>query len=375
MRRSVRRIFFALLLVCIYILWHPEPTRKELVVDTVWTVRPDFAEADGLDAATGAILPIRVDGTFAYVDASGRVVTTGRVAHDVALADDAFVNYGRLPSQLVVQSPSGEYLSSLPVSGYPFFDHDRLFVVSSGGGTLSEWTRGGTERWRVELAAPLTAIAASRGYAGLGLAAGGPMVFDDAGEPIELQRASVTIEPMVYAVGVSDDPGRFAVISGARAEAVEAEDALPATVTLYELADRRGVPVVRKSIARTGEAAPIVRLFDDGQMLAYTTWADEPRFVMLDVASGDEFRVELRYPAVDALEVDSPRLKAVLSVSTRRDPSRGFARPTELALASSTGIVPIRAGWASDVSAVDVHADLLTVRIDDRVLGVRLGVR
>lgn len=375
MKLTVRRILFALLLVCVYILWHPEPTREELVVDAVWAIRPEFARVDGPDPAADAVLPIRVADTFAYVDPSGRVVSTGRVAHDVALAGDAFVNYGRLPGQLVVQSPAGEFLASLPLSGHPLFEHGRLFVVSSGGGTLSEWTRDGAERWRIELAAPLTAIAASAGLTGLGLAAGGPVALDDAGEPIDLQRVSVAVEPTVYAVDVSDEPDRFAAITGARAQARDRQDALPATVTLYELAQGRGVPVVRRSIGRTGGAAPVVRLFDAGQTLAYTTWTDAPEFVVLDVGSGDESRIELRYPAVDAVEMGSPRLTAVLTVGTRRDPARGFARPAELVLVSSAGSVPVRAGWASDATSIAVHADLLTVHVDDRVLGVRLGVR
>ncbi|MFW5742638.1 MAG: hypothetical protein ACOCW3_02175 [Spirochaetota bacterium] len=375
MKLPARRILFALLLVCIYILWHPEPTREELVVDAVWAIRPESAQVDGPDPVADAVFPIRVADSFAYVDANGRVVSTGRVAHDVALAADAFVNYGRLPGQLVVQSPAGEFLASVPLSGYPVFEHDRLFVLSSGGGTLSEWTRSGAERWRIELAAPLTAIAASAGPTGLGLAAGGPVVLDEAGEPIDLQRVSAAVEPTVYAVDVSDDPDRFAVIAGARAEAPDGQDALPATVTLYELAEGRGVPVVRRSIARTGGSAPVVRLFDAGQTLAYTTWSDAPEFVVLDVDSGDESRIELRHPAVDAVETGSPRLTAVLTVGARRDAARGFARTAELVLASPAGSVPVRAEWASDATAIAVHADLLTVRVDDRVLGVRLGVR
>ncbi len=375
MKRSARRILFALLLVCLYVLWHPDPTREELLVEAAWAVRPDSATASGFDDVSGAVLPIRVAEAFAYVDERGRVASTGRVAHDVALAADAFVNYGRLPAQLVVQDPAGEFTASLPLSGYPLFAHGRLFVVSAGGGRLSEWTRDGALLWNAELVAPLTAIAASPGMVGLGLVSGGPMVLDAAGDPIELQRPSVAVEPVVYAVAVSDDPDRFAVTSGAHAQAAEPDEALPATVTLYELDGDRGVPVVRRSIARTGAATPIVRLFDEGRTLAYTSRADLPRLVMLDVGSGDDARVDLRYPAEDAVELDAHGLKAVLSVGTRRDPARGFARPAELALASSAGTVPVRTGWASDAAALDVHGDLLTIRVDDRVLGVRLEVR
>lgn len=375
MKRSARRVLFALLLVCIYILWHPEPTREELVVEPAWAVRPQFAEPRGFDGVDGALFPVRVDTTFAYVDRDGRVASTGRVAHAVALADDAFVNYTRLPAQLVVQSPAGEFLASLPLSGYPLFAGERLFIVSAGGGALSEWTLEGAERWRIELAGPLTAIAASPSHTGLGFAAGGPLVLDESGEPIELQRPSVAVEPVVYAVDVSEEPHRFAVTSGAPGREAGPDDAQPATVTLYELADGRGVPVVRKSIARTGEAAPLVRLFDGGRTLAYTTWVGQPQLVMLDVASGDDARVDLRYPAAAAVELASPELKAVLTTSMRRDPARGFARPAELAIASSSGSVPVRTAWASDASEVAVHGDVVMLRVDDRVLGVRVGVR
>mgnify|MGYP006309739635 CR=1 FL=1 len=68
MKRSVRRILLALLLVCVYLLWHPEPTRQELVVDAAWALRPQGTDARGIDAGSASLFPVRVDATFAYGD-------------------------------------------------------------------------------------------------------------------------------------------------------------------------------------------------------------------------------------------------------------------------------------------------------------------
>lgn len=396
MKRSIRRLLLALLIVILAILWQPEPTGPELVVQALWALDPLVSEATHAADPGGAtpsegsqpLLPVEADSMFVYADAAGQVRYRGRVSHRVALSESAFISYARLPGQLVVQDARGDFLSSIPRSGYPAFLADRLFVVSSGGGSLSEWTVAGSLLWQTELAAPLTVIDASATLAGIGLAAGGPLVLGADGEAYTLQRPAATIEPVVLAVAVSDEPARFAVVSGSAdrgASAVPGGADPMATVTLYELSSGAGVPVLRRRITTDGESAPLVRLLDDGRVLLFSSGrgdrasadlpeTDPPRIVAYEVETGDEASVSLRYPAVHAIDTVPADLKAILTVGMRRDPTRGFARPAELVLASRGGVVPVRASWAADVSRLSGYGDRIALTVDGRVLALRMTV-
>ncbi|MFW6356402.1 MAG: hypothetical protein ACOC2Y_06745 [Spirochaetota bacterium] len=373
MKRFPRRLLVALLLVCIYVVWHPDPTGTELTVRPAWAVSPASAELSVVDGGS-ARLPVVLDSVFGYLDADGRLVYRGRVAHRVALSSHSFINYSRTPAQLIVQDSSGEFRSSIPLAGYPVFVEGRLFVVSDGGGAVSEWSRDGRRLWGIELPSPLSAIDASPEYAALGLVAGGALVVGRNGERIEMQRPSAVAQPLVQSVALSGDPPRFAVISAQPRPRETHRAGLAATVTVYDLTSGSGTPVVRRSIAADGAGDPLVALLNGGRTLAYSTAFDSPALVGLDIETGDEFRVPLAYPAADSAELGEPDLTALLATSRTRDPARAFARPSELVFVSDDGLVPIRISWAADATAMRRFGSRIVVRADDRLLGFGLGV-
>lgn len=362
MRRFARRLIPAVLLVMLYLVWQPLPIRPELVVEARWAIDP-AVEPVVPDPATDAIPVIGTD-RFVYLNDEGAVTYRGIVAHRVAMSDDAFVNYPRSASQIVVQDRSGGFLASLPVAGHPFFIGDRLFVVSDGGGSLSEWSRDATLEWRVELPAPLTVIDASHSLAAVGLAAGGALLLGGDGSRIELQRPTADGEPIVSAVAVSEAVPRLAVVAG--------QGSREATLTLYDLATGRGIPVVRRRITRHTEVPPLVELTDGGRLLVYAD--DDPRrLVQLDPERGEEWMVELTHPPRALFELPGG-VDVVLGVSTRPDPARGFATPAELSLVTPSGAVPLRASWAARASDLAVRDGLVLLEVDERVIAFTVEV-
>lgn len=419
MKRYARRTLLALLLIIIYMLWHPDPTRKELQVDALWALHlpravaaaaaaDDAATATGSDAAgaqradsdgsgapradsdgvtTGSgstgLLPVSTDDVFAYLDGRGHVAHHGRVAHRVALSRSGFINHGRTPGQLIVQAPDGSFRASIPIAGYPVFERDRIFVVSAAGGTLSEWTMDGERRWQMDLPAPLVALSAGSDRVGLGMLAGDPLLLDGTGALVELQRAAVARNPLALDVDLSDRVPRFATMTSAgRDQNIERSGA--ALVTLYDLSGDVAVPIVRRTIERSTAAPPVVRLLDGGEVLLYSAVGRQSETqpapsghmaVALEVESGADSVIPLDYPLREVEELDSPVFRVALSVSPQRDPSRGFARPAALVLFSRGAAVPLRSRWAADLSDLAVWDGVIVLRLDDRILAWTPGVR
>ncbi len=386
--RFLRRILVALLAVAVVIVAYPTRSRTELTVQALWASVParDPTEAR---TASDALIPIDLDDEFAYLTAAGRVVYRGRTAYRVALSPAGFVNYSRTPSQLVVQYPDGDYRSTLPIAGYPMFVASRLFVVSDGGGTLSEWDPDGELLWRRELPAPLLSLDSSSRYLALGPIVGGPMVFDGDRGHVELLLPQHAERSVVYRVVLGETPDRLAILSGSASSFDAADgtddadadaDSIDLDFTLFELSAGTAVPLARRTITGAANVATFVRLFDDGRAL-YALRDPEPTVVGLGPEGGAfEYSLALRHPAREAIEPDQLPLHGILSTGESSDPARGFMRPAELTLVDRGGRVAARAAWAADATSIsqhrwDGHVALTTIRIDDRVLTLRFEVR
>ncbi len=376
----LKRVLLALSAVGVLIVVYPTRARPELSVETLWASVP---ARDTTEAEAAALIAVDFDDGFAYLTSAGRIVHRGRTAYRVALSLDGFVNYSRTPAQLVVQYPNGDFRSTLPVAGYPVFVADRLFVLSDGGGTLSEWDLDGELLWRMDLPAPLLSLDSSSRYLALGPIAGGPIVSHREHDRVDLRLPAHGERSVVYRIVLSEDPDRLAILSGT-ASSLGGENAaagsLELLLTIYELSAGRAVPVVRRAIGGPGHDEAFVTLLDDGRAL-YGLTEPEPMIVGLGPdGTTPEYVLALRYPARAAIEPGELALHAVLSKGGLPDPSRGFLHPAELTYVDRRGRVAVRAAWAADATSIsqhrwDGHVPLTAIRIDDRVLALRMEVR
>ncbi len=352
-----------------------------MTVRALWASVP--AEDPVLDATgSEALIPVVLDGGFAYLTPEGSIAYRGRTAYGVALCDAAFVNHSRTPSQLVLQHPDGAYRSTVPVAGYPVFAGGRLLVIADAGGAVSEWTLEGDRIWRMELPAPLLSLDASSDHLVLGPLAGGPIVIDQSGARVDLGSPGAQKHPVVYRVALGGTPDRLAILSGT---APAADDRTPDTDTgglvlsLYDLASGRADLLARRAISGAANADALVALFSDHRLLYGRDYPD-PVVVGLEPDGSLEYELSLPYPARAAVELSGLPLYAVLSSGALPDPARGFLPPASLVVADRAGRVAASARWAA--ASVTIahhewidHAGLMTIRLDDRVLAVRMEVR
>jgi len=81
------------------------------------------------------------------------------------------------------------------------------------------------------------------------------------------------------------------------------------------------------------------------------------------------------YPPVDAIDLEVPGMQAILNVSNRRDPARGFATPAELVFSTSDSVIPVRASWAADSVSIARLGPHPVIQIDGRVLALAVEAR
>ena len=157
------------------------------------------------------VFPFRIGDFFGYADMAGNLHYFQKTHFNVALSESVFINYSRVPSNLVIQNSSGEFIQSLPGSGYPLLDRtgDRFFIISSDCSGLRRITTDNVELWRVEFASLITCLALTDRDMILGMLDGSVKIIDENGSTSRDLRPSGSRVPIV--LGCAADPIRGSV--------------------------------------------------------------------------------------------------------------------------------------------------------------------
>jgi hypothetical protein len=370
MNHPFRRFAAAGLGVFLYIVLFPVLARPELTVEPLWATNP--ASAPVSPAATAPYIPVEFERGFAYLGTDGQLAYRGRTAYGVSLSPEYFINYPRNPQQLVVQYSDGSFAESIPVSGYPFVRHGRIFLLAEEGGRLVEW-RDGAPALDIGLPAPLLDLDASDRLIAAAPAAGGVMLLDagsDQPVPYEVARPTASGTEIIRAVSLAEDGSRLAVIASGESPSGGRQG----TVTVYTVEAGRARPVVRRVVADSSVPRPLVQLSADGSRIIYHA-SDE--IVVLEPETGTEYRVAVADRPVATVELRDGEAPGtlVLARSDTRDPARGFARSVRLLLLTEGGRVPLDVGWYAEDASLAAADGLLVLRVDERYLGFEAVIR
>ena len=374
----------------VIILWRPEPTHRELSVAPLFAVSLD-EEAIASSSPGDHRVPFEHEGSFGYLTGTGEISYRGRVAYQVALAEDAFVNYARLSDQLVIQDADGGYLATLDATGYPHFAGERLFLIGPHSSDVAEYALSGDEQWRYDLPSPLVSIAAGPTLVSLGTIGSGIVVLDRSGAPLDVHQDDAGALPLSLAW--SPDEQTLAAILGPRPKLVlyrvRDRDVVPFDLRLFDQpAGARMESVrmesVRMESVRMESVRTTVRFSDDGSHLVYAAGPDlrvmrladrSERHVGPDPAGRDirpdgsvrQIVAVSQLPAID--------LYTAIALSDTADPSRRFLYSATLSVAGTDGVVAALQEFAArDVSVTEIGGALV-VTVDGRALGLRMVER
>ncbi len=361
MRRSLQHLLVLLSFTIAYLLVFPIVTGRELVIHRSWAV--STASASVIPESTafaGAMLPVRLHDSFGYISDKGEVIFRGAVTYGVALSGQGFVSFGRAPDQLVLQSPDGSYLATIPQSGYPQFAGDGLFVKSGGDAVVTAYSPGGDLRWKEWLEGPLSSISADGGITVLGLLSGGLVVIDDSGKRMTVEGVGNKYRLTVHGSAIHGSSGTVAAAYGPTDPAL----------VLYHLRDARFIPSLRIDLYGNPGSSMAVEITRDGKRVVF----DDHGVRMVHVVSGAEFAVPVRYPLQQIETGIGSELVVTLGLGEERDPQRGFRLPAELVVFDYGGLIPVRAVFPADQAFLTAADGEGYLGIDDRVLRFRVGV-
>jgi hypothetical protein len=216
----------------VYFLVCAIPLPKELVLVPAWSrnlsqapVAPassaqvskksGAAAAVARQAKADAPIPFRLGERYGYFTDEGSILFAATADYGVALAPDAFATYDHLSDGFIIKSPSGDDLSHVATTGYPFFAAGRRFVIGPDQAAVSELSKNGTMAWTYQFPSIVTAFDASPSVAVFGLLDGSIVGLDDFGNTVLDFAPGGSRIAGVYGVAASPDGRMVAAVTGA----------------------------------------------------------------------------------------------------------------------------------------------------------------
>ncbi len=170
----------------------------------------------GRGTSSGKAYWFRDGDTFGYSDLSGNLLTLQVVLFNVTLSRSGYINYSRVPSNLVFSDVTSRFVQSIEYTGYPMLDEsgDYLYLLTGDSTGLLRIDRAAGERWAVEFASLITCLANSNGQVLIGLLNGKIKLFDTTGALVHEAEMEGNRIPVVYGCALSKKGDIFAALGG-----------------------------------------------------------------------------------------------------------------------------------------------------------------
>lgn len=130
----------------------------------------------------------------------------------VAVSDQAFIKYSKVPSILDIQDSVGRGKAVIEKSGYPVIEKDRIVVLSESH--ISLYDLEGNLLWEKVILSYITSIAVSNGDVLVGFLDGSCKLIGESGEVLLNYRPGGSRIESIYGVALSGDTRTIALISG-----------------------------------------------------------------------------------------------------------------------------------------------------------------
>ena len=185
-----------------------------MIFKPVWS--QNIREAPTTDQIEGKLFWYRTEREFGFIDLAGNVAVRERILFDATLTDSGYINFPRIPENLVLRDDRGNFLRSFRLTGYPILDSqsERLFLLNSESTGLMVVNVESEESWTVEFPTLITSLCFSDDFILVGLLNGMIKVFDNSGELMRDNWDSVSRVPITLGCAISPNGRDVVAVSG-----------------------------------------------------------------------------------------------------------------------------------------------------------------
>ncbi len=185
-----------------------------MVFEPAWSL--NVRTASPTDQVLNSLYWYRMGEEFGYADLEGNVAVREKILFDATLRDVGYINFSRIPKNLVFRDNRGNFLRSFRLTGYPILDErgERLFLLNSESTGLEVLNVESEESWTIEFPTLITSLSFSDDYILLGLLDGMIRIFNNSGELIGDYLETASRIPIILGSAISPDGKDVIALSG-----------------------------------------------------------------------------------------------------------------------------------------------------------------
>lgn len=179
----------------------------------LWVESLESEEVRGKEVK-GRFIDFQLDGKFGYLNSDGEVLFSENLLNGVAIDNNGFINYSRQNDVLVLKDVEGQFLSTVEISGYPYFAAKRRFVISYDSNGLSEIGDDGSIVWRKAFSSSISSVSATNTSALIGTVNGKIQLLESNGNVLFSYDSKGSRINVVYGGSVSLDGEVLITVTG-----------------------------------------------------------------------------------------------------------------------------------------------------------------
>ena len=186
-------LFLAFLFIIIYIILAAKPLGKEYHFTPQWRKNITMPAIKTVPAGTEQIY-FKLGQTIGYFTEDGQITTFKTFPFKASISSEYYTVYNTEDTNITFYNNKNEEQGTFTISGFPFFEDDRIYMFLPGGASFSKCNEKGEPVWTNENTIPLTAFSSKEKYTTTGYADGTIKVFEN----------TTGIEAFSFAPGGSD---------------------------------------------------------------------------------------------------------------------------------------------------------------------------
>lgn len=195
----------------IYIIFALKPMTDEIKFSPEWTKDIyQVTENDGDEE----LIPFKLAQNIGYFTKSGKIVSNISFPSKAAISATRYSTFVGDNTDADFYTPQGEKAGTIHISGFPYFDEDRIFVFLPGGNSFAKCDSNGIMEWSFEHFSPITAFSSTQNGILAGFANGSLVSFYNDGKVKQEFAPGGSDISVILGAAVSHDGTKVACLSG-----------------------------------------------------------------------------------------------------------------------------------------------------------------
>ncbi|MCR5219311.1 hypothetical protein [Treponema sp.] len=196
----------------LYIILAMRPLGKELHFIPEWT--QDIFHVEESRETEEDLIPFKLGQNIGYFTEDGRITKNIPFPYKASISDSYYTIFGANNTSADFYKCDGSKAGTIELSGFPYFDGDRVYLFLPGGNSFIKCDETGKAQWKFENYAPITAFSSSKGGTIAGYADGTLISFNNDGSINHRFSPKGSKYEIIFGAGISSDGSSVACISG-----------------------------------------------------------------------------------------------------------------------------------------------------------------